>query len=261
MKKQHLLILVLLIVGVFAVNTSANAHNKSKQLLSSEQKIFFGDTKNMGLGVATSWVTVNKKMIPTNIGISFNEDALNNLPVHEMQGEYTFNLPSIPNMPFTHIVINWNPMGHEPPGIYDVPHFDFHFYLLTQKEREQITGVGEDELKMYKTPPANYIAKGYVDTHMGHPQMGNHWVDMSSPEFHGNPFTSTFVYGFYDGRPAFYEPMITRAFLLTHTNLNKRFPTPLSHEVKGYYPHSYQINYDERNHIYQIMLTEIKMSE
>jgi hypothetical protein len=25
--------------------------------------------------------------------------------------------------------INWNPMVHIPPGVYDLPHFDVHFYL------------------------------------------------------------------------------------------------------------------------------------
>jgi hypothetical protein len=25
--------------------------------------------------------------------------------------------------------LNWNPHGHIPPGVYDLPHFDFHFYI------------------------------------------------------------------------------------------------------------------------------------
>jgi hypothetical protein len=45
--------------------------------------------------------------------------------------------------------------------------------------------------------------------------MGAHWADLLSPEFSGSPFTKTFILGTYDGKVIFWEPMITRAYLLT----------------------------------------------
>src|SRR4029450_4583623 len=32
-------------------------------------------------------------------------------------------------IPFKWVLLNWNPAGHIPPGIYDVPHFDVHFVM------------------------------------------------------------------------------------------------------------------------------------
>ncbi len=31
---------------------------------------------------------------------------------------------------FRVLQFDWNPHGHEPLGIYDLPHFDFHFYYI-----------------------------------------------------------------------------------------------------------------------------------
>ncbi len=47
----------------------------------------------------------------------------------------------------------------------------------------------------------------------GVPQMGAHWVDVTSPELNGSTFAQTFIYGSYDGQVNFYEPMITLDFL------------------------------------------------
>jgi hypothetical protein len=38
-------------------------------------------------------------------------------------------------MPFDHLVSNFNPSGHGPPGIYTVPHFDFHWYIIDNEDR------------------------------------------------------------------------------------------------------------------------------
>jgi hypothetical protein len=37
--------------------------------------------------------------------------------------------------PFTYVLVNWNPPGHVPPGVYDLPHFDVHFYVNDNSER------------------------------------------------------------------------------------------------------------------------------
>src|SRR5690348_14444530 len=39
---------------------------------------------------------------------------------------------------FTVLGLDWNPQGHPPPGIYDVPHFDFHFYYIPDSYRTTI---------------------------------------------------------------------------------------------------------------------------
>ena len=55
--------------------------------------------------------------------------------------------------------------------------------------------------------PATYINTGLV------PTMGAHWIDVTAPELNGQPFTETFIFGSFDGKMTFYEPMITKAFI------------------------------------------------
>jgi hypothetical protein len=44
--------------------------------------------------------------------------------------------------------------------------------------------------------------------------MGNHLLDSQSPEMKDSlPFTTTFIYGAYEGELIFWEPMITLDFL------------------------------------------------
>ena len=33
------------------------------------------------------------------------------------------------DIPFKWVLLNWNAIGHDPRGIFDVPHFDVHFYI------------------------------------------------------------------------------------------------------------------------------------
>ncbi|MBI2841856.1 MAG: hypothetical protein HYX78_00490 [Armatimonadetes bacterium] len=102
--------------------------------------------------------------------------------------------------------MNWNPRGHIPPGIYDTPHFDFHFYMISETDRNKITAVGDDLVITEKPPRQEHVPKGYVLAPGGsEPRMGAHWINPESSEFHGQPFTKTFIYGFYDGKMAFID--------------------------------------------------------
>jgi hypothetical protein len=121
--------------------------------------------------------------------------------------------------PFTWALTNWNPRGHVPAGVYDVSHFDFHFYLTPLADRNRIRPgpcgglVHCDDFARGRVPvPAAYRPPGYTDQGAVVVAMGNHLGDGTSPEFHGTPFTHTFIYGAYDGKITFYELMITKAF-------------------------------------------------
>lgn len=36
--------------------------------------------------------------------------------------------------------LNWEPSGHPTEGVYTIPHFDFHFYMISEEEVMNITG-------------------------------------------------------------------------------------------------------------------------
>lgn len=122
--------------------------------------------------------------------------------------------------PFKYLMIDWNPHGHGPPNVYDRPHFDAHFYLQADASRRAIRPgpcpelVNCEDFELgKKLPAAKYRPSDFEDLDAQSPGMGNHLIDRTGPEFHGKPFTHTFIYGTWDRDVTFYEPMITEQYL------------------------------------------------
>lgn len=233
----------------------------------AKQKVVYGDSVKIGKGHGRTWARLDGDGRPTSIGIVLDETALQGLPDCDAKTppktccegpEYELSLPkelTIP--PYKQVVINWNPCGHEPVGVYDVPHFDFHFYTITKDERLTVTGAQADKAKECRAVEAELIPAGYINTQMSVRRMGNHWIDAQTPELHGKPFTATFLYGSCDGRITFIEPMITRAFLLGKTNLTQPIKQPAKFAENGYYPTSYSVSYDAAAKQYVISLNDL----
>jgi hypothetical protein len=226
-----------------------------------EGKIILGDVVPFGLGTARSWVQVDANGDPASVGVTLTEAALSGLPDRATPGmiwmvEYILAFPSENALlPFNHVGINWNPHGHVPAGIYNVPHFDFHFYTGSPEDRSLITARGSDLERCSRAPAAGLVPDGYIFApESEEPGMGGHWIDPESHEFHGESFTSTFIYGTYDGEITFYEPMITTAYLASKPNT--RTPVKVSRGVSrdGYYPDSYSVRYDAARQEYSIAL-------
>jgi len=84
--------------------------------------------------------------------------------------------------------------------------------------------------------------------------MGAHWIDPTSPEFNNQSFTKTFIYGFYDGKMVFVEPMVTKAFIETKPNTTDIIKVPAKYPEKGYYPTRYRVTYDENAKEYTVSI-------
>jgi hypothetical protein len=263
------LVLTLLAAGaVFAQGSAQGQSPTTNQLVGaagttsapSRAGTFFGTTSTLGKGRIRSWVKLDKDGKPTAIGLSFNEEALKGLPPELPRGEEGTELVlALPTeaaaTAFNHIGINWNPHGHIPAQLYDVPHFDFHFYMISPQDRNRITAQGDDVARSRKQPPADYVPVGYIyapDSEV--PRMGGHWVDPRSNEFNKQPFTRTFLYGNYDGQIIFMEPMITRDFLETKTDVTEPIKLPSKYARHGYYPTRYSITYDPITREYSVAL-------
>ena len=221
---------------------------------------YTGTAEPVGNGAIRSWVTLDEHGNPTAVGVTFNERALDGLPSENPSGqhgtEYVLSLPAEARATtFDHVGINWNPHGHEPAKVYDVGHFDFHFYMITPEERGRITVQGDDMVKARRRPPAEFVPEGYIyapDSEV--PQMGAHWVDPVSHEFHGQAFTRSLLYGSYDGQIIFVEPMITRAYLLAKPNVTEPLKLPAKYSRPGYYPTRYSVRYDQEKKEYTVAL-------
>ncbi|MEA2553575.1 MAG: hypothetical protein QOJ65_1751 [Fimbriimonadaceae bacterium] len=225
-----------------------------------------GKAEILGNGLVWSWAKVDSKGNPIAIGISMTETALQGLPGKELMPpgpeptmEIMLELPEkIKGKPFTQVGFHWNPVGHVPEGIYNVPHFDVHFYTIGEDIRTNITAVGDDLKVCQKTPDPKFVPASYIlppGTIV--PRMGAHWITPSSPEFNGKPFTTTFLWGSYNGQPIFWEPMVTKAFLETKPNFTEDIKLPQAYEKPGYYPTRYTVTYNADRKEYSISLASL----
>ncbi len=251
----------------------------------------YGAAQSLGNGTMRSYIATapNDPATPVEVGVALSEQALQGLPAAtgDMMRDmhmYILELPAKNPTPYTFVQFDWNPAGHEPAGVYDSPHFDFHFWKVPRAVRESI--VPSDPAygtKAGKLPAQQYRAQFYVDgmtaaggapaAAVAVPLMGMHWIDVRSPEIQaltGNPagykpFTTTFLYGSWDGEFVFDEPMITRAYILAKHEATDpavrdeviQVPTPGQQAKPGYYPSAYRIAWDAAAKEYRIALTQL----
>ncbi len=221
----------------------------------------------VGSGTARSFVAADAAGKPTEIGVALTETALTGLPATPAFGTmFDVALPTssaATQMPFDHISFDWNPNGHEPAPIYSAPHFDAHFYMQPSAAQHAII---LDDPKGDILPAANKLPGGYItppNVAPGRtvPMMGRHWVDPSSPEYApGGSFSHTFIYGSYDGRVTFIEPVFAKALLVPGLNVVQAIKQPAAYEVTGkYFPTNYTIRHDATTHEYIISLKDMVM--
>lgn len=218
----------------------------------------YGNTVAIGNGSGRSFVTVDAFGKPTEIGMRLSEAALTGLPPEDTNPPawYVLNLPATTaRLPFNHLSFDWNPHGHEPALIYDTPHFDVHFYMISLADRQQIM---PNDPKGEINPESKYLPATYIGPPGVVPTMGKHWVDPTSREFNGQAFTHTFIYGSYNGNVIFQEPMITLAYLQGRTTQTFALPQPQAFARTGlYYPTKYTIGYNAMSQEYTIMLHDM----
>lgn len=211
----------------------------SKASQSQKYNTFYGHKVHLGDGKVRTFVTISHTGIPTDIGIEMTAGALQGLGDEMIQLSFPFHKKAGEVTPFDHVLLDWNPHGHE-PFFYELPHFDFHFYMTSEAERKAISAASP---LMEQLPPLPFWPQGYVPTEGGVPQMGKHWVNPASPEISGGQlFTHTFIYGSYAGKFLFVEPMITRTFLLSNQPVSMSYGQPSQFMVHNTYtPTKYNI--------------------
>jgi len=245
MKKNISLISILFVVTFLSCKKNDDA-----------PKIYNGSPVQIGNGRVHTFITFDANNNPSSIGIRLSADALSGLPDHgdpEMGGMLPGYMLPLPEQAaasgFDHCEIDWNPQGHEPLFAYGVPHFDFHFYMITPQEQAAVIP-GPDTIPV----DPQYVPKDYVSGMMAVPDMGTHWSDTTAPEFNGQPFTATFIYGFYHGNMTFLEPMITKTFLETKTDFTLQVKQPQAFQKQGYYPKQMHEYFDNQSGEYVVAL-------
>jgi len=218
-----------------------------------------GPEVTMGNGKANSFFKIDNNDTPIEIGFEMTKEALNGLTQIPMDfANSTFVLPldqkAIDVTPFDHLVINWQPHGHPPVGVYTEPHFDFHFYKITLAERLAIPPyTPASAAKIDLLPPSGFMPATYKADPGGIPAMGKHWSDPAAP----SPFSHTMIYGSYNGQVHFVEPMVTLAILQGGTTINIPYAQPLNFAKAGkWYPTKYNIYKDNNTNKHYVTLSE-----
>lgn len=224
-----------------------------------------GKAARMGKGSARTVVRADTGGRPVAIGVVFTASALEGLPKAAKGANpdfpYVLAMPAKgPKTVVDHVVVNWESAGHPPPKVYDVPHFDFHFYLVSRAERTKVKFNSDGEsADPRQQPPAELLPAGYVvPPGTAVSQMGVHAIDPASPEFHGQPFTATFIYGYYNKQLTFIEPMASLAFLQSKPTFSAPLARPGKFSKAGAYPSSYSVRYDEATRSYEVTLTDLR---
>ncbi len=219
---------------------------------------FYGPAISLGNGVGRAWAKLNTSGTPIAIGLNLSAEAM----LHQGAEEevYVFELPRQASLiPFDHIELGWNPHGHEPAGIYNVPHFDAHFYMISKEVQASIPFLAPPTFDATLSP--DYMPFLYVQTPGLVPNMGAHWVDVLSSEFQpGGTFTKTLIIGSYSGHVSFYEPMFTERYLesiVGTSGISTAVRQPKFFQRAGYYPTSYTIGYNTHPNEFIISLDNL----
>lgn len=225
----------------------------------TEERLLRGADITLGQGIARTEVTLNQSGKPISIAVVLNAAALSGLPATVPQGglEVVLPLPTDAGpLPFDHVAMNWQPGGHPPPGIYNRPHFDVHFYAITMAERNAMTPADPQfAAKALRAPAAEFVPPNYVTDGTAIPRMGSHWNDRNAPEHHGVTFTRTLIYGFFDGSMIFIEPMVTKEFLETHADVTADLAIPTRYPRPGFYPTRWRVSFDSTRGEHRIELS------
>lgn len=144
--------------------------------------------------------------------------------------------------PFEYVGFGWNPQGHTPEGVYDVPHFDIHFYF---NGPGTIGGIGPGVIEEL---PDEIIPEGYRLIEGGAiiPKMGAHMAPIDAPEFNGGEWEDTLIWGAADigadeeYKLNFIEPMITLDYLEELGGVDsQKIAQPDEYPQDGHYPTTY----------------------
>ncbi len=218
----------------------------------------YGPLTDVGNGTMRTYITMTHKGVPVELGIQISESVLSGL---SKQSNETFVIP-LDNKAqgvtsIDHVEVNWVSQGGF-SQVYSEPHFNFHFYTISQNTQMAIPPYTTVPTGFDILPPAGIIPASYSRYPGGTARVGVSWIDQSSPEYNGQPFTHTYIYGSYNGKLSFYNPMVTFAFFLKDSTIDQAIPQPTLFAKSNVYYHTHY-GISKRDGNYYISLTNFVM--
>ena len=228
----------------------------------SASDMVVGPSQGLGNGNARTYVTLDGDGQPTEVGVRLSSTALEGLPQSGTMLMLDFP-DQAATTAFDHVMLNWNPQGHDPVELFGKPHFDVHFDMVDMATMHGINpGDPDYAAKAEHLPEAEYVPQVYAvapDVPVAAqavPGMGVHWFDASDTSLVPGTydFQHILLNGSWDGRHTFYEPMITTEFLMSGPDLEQPLKQPQAFQKTAYYPTTYAIDVDEQTGDYVVSL-------
>ncbi len=155
-----------------------------------------------------------------------------------------------------HLTVYWEHHGH-PPTPFLTPHFDFHFYTISNADRLAIDCANKSKPDAlpngYSMPDMNIDGIGML-TGLCVPGMGMHSL-VTSELAATTPFSGTEVLGFYNSKPIFFEPMIAKAKLMEKQSFTVPMTVPAGLAASVHYPTKFEAVYDASIPGYRFVFT------
>jgi hypothetical protein len=231
---------------------------------------FFGPAQPLGNGAARTYAVQDADGHPTEVGVRLTTTALDGLPATmDPPLNLMLDLPGqATGTAFDHVMLNWNPHGHDPLPLFAKPHFDFHFDMLDKATMYAIDpGDPNYTAKANHAPEAKYVPQDYLvppgapPAVQAVPGMGVHLVDSSDTSLVPGTydFRQIVINGTWDGRYHFIEPMIANDWLRTKPTLQQTIKLPQGYQKTAYYPTTYAVHFDQQTNEYVVTLGNLTM--
>jgi hypothetical protein len=208
-----------------------------------------GEKKTLFGGDCQTWAIVDSSGKIVEFSWSLPMATINGIPASTVNDVINFvDLPQVvkDQTIFRSIDFSFLPHGHSPPGVYDVPHWEFHVSHFTQAERLAIDCADQTQ------PTADYIAPNWIVFPGCLLTQGQHAYDLTAPEFNKERFTkgnyATYYHGFVGG----IEPQATRD-LLVQTRADIDFLPSMvvkKYGITGLYPAKVHVHWIEKDETY-----------
>ena len=149
-----------------------------------------------------------------------------------------------------HLRVNWLTSGHSPDP-YGKPHFDLHFLRDTVDIVDAYDCRADERL-----PSVDQIPVGYGDPTLCTNAQGYHSFPTADK---GKTWTGSLIMGYFAGKLAFIEPMITKDKLLEKKSFELHVPKPKSAGgAKSLYPTRMKATFDEAAASYSFEFDEFE---
>ncbi|HYW02912.1 MAG TPA: hypothetical protein VFA86_03135 [Gammaproteobacteria bacterium] len=224
---------------------------------------YVGNGVAVGGGYARVVIVTTSAGTPSSISVVMDRRVLQGMPsatVTRSEWEYLLPLPDgAPLTGYDHVTLTWYPQGHAPRGTYAAAHFGVHFYLVGRSAQESARFDDKARWNAGAAISPSLVPPGYVvvlDPAVG--MFGMHGLNPEGPEFHGGPFTRTFLYGYDRGAMIYLEPMVSLSYLRAAPDVTLPVATPAAYSTTGLYPERYRVAFDRRTDCYVVSLVALR---